>query len=424
MRQQQNKSKNSLKGNSKKTSKRETGGKVKKPPVSNLENKINVRKIKIKLIAVGGGAASIINDISRRVKGIDYLLADTDQRSFRKVSGRLVKKLEFGGEKTFGWGTGMNPDIAKEAIIKERDKIAKAVKGYDLVILLSCLGGGVGSGAAPIFAELLKENKILSLGIFTLPFEFEGGKKAKIAKESIEKMKSNLSSFIVLPNEKILDYADKREPLKKSLGLINKFLIDYLEDIIYLVSKTGLINIDFADLKAVLNGKGQVCCFGRSLANKSDKAEKLIENLFKAPFFSCPPKLRKILFNIASGGDLDLKEVEKIATAVSSLNDKAKIIFGISQDKQLGKKMKLTFLGVGEEEKERPAIKEKANSKKKKKGNKENKKNKEKKTEKKPAKKERRSALEVQEEIKKEAEEEEWNESQEWEIPAFLRRDD
>ena len=410
-----------------------TGGKAKKPPVLDYKKGINVRKIKIKLIAVGGGAASIVSEMARSLNKVNYLLADTDQRSFRKQNKRLVKPFEFGKEKTYGWGTGMNPAVAREAIVKEKEKIKKAIEGYDFVILLSCLGGGVGSGVSPVFAEIIKESKILSLGIFTLPFSFEGKKKAKIADESLKELRELLSSVIVLPNEKIINYADKKEPLKKSLSLMNKFLIDYLKDIVGLVSQTGLINIDFADIKAVLSGTGQDCCFGRSVTSGPNREEKIIEELFRAPFFSCPPKLDKILFNISNGGNLELKEVEKIARAIANLNERAKIIFGISQDSSLAKKIKLTFLGVGrnneEGEKNRVGKEKSISEKKEKKREREEngKKEKNKKISRKPKNKKvtRKNAIEVEKE-RKEIEEgnEDFDESTNWEIPAFLRRKD
>lgn len=302
-------------------------------------------------------------------------------------------------------GTGMNADIGEKTALAAKEKIKKLVKDTDLVIIISCLGGGVGSGSSAVFSQVLKEEKKLCIGIFTLPFNFEGEKKMRVAKNSLKKLKQDLSGTIVLPNEEILRRSDKKACLRKSLSAINQILIEYLQDLIEMVYLPGTINIDFADLKTILNGRGQVICFGRGIGQGPNRVEEALKKVFENPFFLCPPKVKRILFNISNGKDLGLKEVEQAAEAIFKLNPKSRIIFGISQNSKLAKKIKITFLGIGNDfsEEEKP-VKKKIVKKKI--------------VKKKPR---RRSALQVKEEKKKE-EEEEWIGEDDWEVPAFLRK--
>jgi len=418
------------------------------------------RKIKIKIIGLGGGAASIIREMANALKGgATFLLADTDQRSFRRLP-RSIKTLPFGEEETYGWGTGMDTELAGQAALKSAEQIKKLVQGNDLVILVACLGGGVGSGASLVFSQILKEQKILSLGIFTLPFAFEGEKKMRLARNSLKKLKENLSALVVLPNEEILERSDKKLSLKKSLSLMNQVLINYLKDLTEIISLPGVINIDFADLKTILKGKGQAVCFGSGVGWGSNRVEEAMKSIFEQPFFIWPAKIKKILFNISADAGLGLKEVEEAAQKIFKLSPRAKIIFGISEDKRLGKKIKISFLGVGDNlteektsllsrEEEKSLVSSAGTSSRQKKlpekekGKKQGEKTKGKskrhrlKKEKReksssflsfPAEekevKMRRSALEVKEMAEEEKEEKWFGNGDEWEVPAFLRGKD
>ncbi|MBU2578514.1 cell division FtsZ family protein [Patescibacteria group bacterium] len=321
-----------------------------KKSTKQLETKkiiLTSRRIKIKVIGIGGGGNSIVSEMAKNIKGLDFLVADTDQRSFQRLPSG-VKIFEFGQEITKGWGTGMNLEIGEKAALAAKEKIKKIFQNTDLIILISCLGGGIGSGALPVFTKILNDEKKLGLGIFVLPFNFEGEKKAQMAQSALNNLKENLSGMIVLCNEEILKYSEKKVPLKKSLALMNQALIDYFQDLLEMVSQTGIINIDFADLQTILKGKGQKVFFGRALAQGPNRTEEALKELFENHFFGLPSKIKKILFNISAGSDLTLKEVEKIGEQISELNPNAKIIFGISQFPRYDKKIKITFLGTNE----------------------------------------------------------------------------
>jgi len=382
------------------------------------------RRIKIKVIGIGGGGSSIVSEIARSVSNASFVIVDSDYRVMKKA-GKGVKVIQLGQELTNGLGTGMDVNLGQKIAEKGKEKIIKMLKDQDLVILIGSLGGGFASGTLPVFAELTKELKSISLGIFTLPFRFEGEKKMRIAQESLEKIKENLSGQFIISNEKIFEIIDKKTPLKKALSSLNKSLILMLEDLIEVISKPGLINIDFADLKTVLGGRGRAIHFGSAIAQGPNRAEEIIKRVFENPLsVGDLGKCKKILFNIRGGKDLTLKEVEKISLGICGLYKTAKIIFGISQDLKDNNKIKLTLIQIGEGKKEKKSLPAKIIETKKEKIQK----RKQKllvatKPEKKEKKKKisRKSGLELIKEKKKE-EEEEWTDDSDWQVPTFIRR--
>jgi cell division protein FtsZ len=390
------------------------------------------RRIKIKVVGIGGGGSSIVSEIAKNISNASFVVFDSDHRVFKKA-GKGVKVVQLGEELTNGLGTGMDVNLGRKIVEKEKEKIIKILKDQDLVILVGSLGGGFASGALPLFAEVTKNLKNISLGIFTLPFKFEGEKKLKIAQESLEQIEESLSGQFIVSNEKIFEIIDKKTPLKKALSSLNKSLILMLEDLIEVISKPGLINIDFADLKTILSGRGRTIHFGSAVAQGPNRAEEVIKKVFENPLsVGDIGKCKKILFNIRGGKDLTLKEVEKISMGICGLNKTAKIIFGISENLKNNNKIKLTLIQVGEGKKEKKPVVKKTKAltsastkalvkkkvavkKKKQKDSFSSKINVETK------KIDRKSGLEIVKEKKKE-EEEEWTEDSDWQIPTFIRR--
>jgi len=412
--------------------------KKQKPKV--VTSPLKTRKVKIKVVGIGGGGASIVSEMTSSLKGVSFLVADTDQAVLKKVR-KGVRILQFGEKIVNGMGTGMNPELAQKAAVEEKEKIVRAIGEQDLTILVGSLGGGVASGAGPVFANCCSEQKNISIGIFTLPFIFEGERKMKIAKKALVDLQDSLSGVIVVPNEKILELVDKKTPLKKSLSALNQVFVVWLCDLMGVISRPGLINIDFADLKTILAGRGKVLFFGEGTAQGPNRAEEAVKNIFQNPFSEGEPKrVKKMLFNVTGGKDLGLKEVETISNQIAKLNPKSKIIFGISEDSAYNGKIKVTLLCVSDTEKsetterlEKKTIQQKKKkiksslpfSKKKTSVKKEENKAIEGSEEKedkenKEDKKTRRSALEVKEEEKDEKDRE-WENNPDWDIPAFLR---
>jgi len=317
---------------------------VKEKPGEDLK----LKKTRIRVIGIGDGGAAIVSELAPELKRVDFLIANTDWRSRKKSSG-AVKVFNFGEKFTRGLGTGMDPEIGRAAALAEKEKIVKFLKGSDLCFIISCLGGGTGSGAAPIFAKIARQEGILTFGIFTLPFKFEGEKKIEIARNSLEKMKASLNATLVLPNEKIFQASDKNVSFNEGFSAINKVLSRGLEGLIGLIFQPGLINIDFADLKTILDGKGKGAFLASCEFDKGAKIEEVKKKIFQNIFLSYNFRhARAVLFNIISDPNLSLAEVSEISQLVfNAVHPEARIIFGVSFNKKLSETIRVVLLAIG-----------------------------------------------------------------------------
>jgi len=336
-----------------------------------VENKLEeVRKTKIKLIGIGGGGGSIISEIASRIKRADFIVANTDQQALKFVP-KYVKRIQFGKSLTQGLGCGMDWKVGQKAAQQDREKIAKLFEDTDMAILISCLGGGAGSGATAEFARIAKEMNVITFGIFTMPFKFEGDKKYQVAKKAIERISPSLNVFQIFPNELIFKIIDKSTPFQKAFSAVNKKILDNIEGLIETIYLPGLINIDFADVQAILDGKGKLAYLNNAEAEGSNRAEEAVKKLVLSPLneYVLPDdseengssfEVDKVLYNICAGKDLGMKEVEQISRAVYNFNKKAKIIFGISQDAKYDGRIKITLLATGEMNRKPKNKKEKA----------------------------------------------------------------
>lgn len=308
-----------------------------------------VKKTKIRVIGIGGGGGSIVSEIASRMEKASFVVANTDVQALR-TSGRKVVRFPFGQALTHGLGAGMNSELGREAAQNEKDKIKKLLEGQDLCILVACLGGGTGSGAAPVFAKISKSLGNLTYGIFTLPFKFEGEKKMEIAKDSLERIKSQLNAFSVIPNERAFQIIDKNTPLKQALSAVNKNLTESLGGLIETIYEPGLINIDFADFKTILGGRGRLAYLNTAEVQRKDGSVKdLIARVLNSSLYPYGIRGGKgVLFNIAGKKELSLTEVNQISNTISELvNPEAKIIFGISHSQKYADTIKTTLLVTG-----------------------------------------------------------------------------
>ena len=320
---------------------------TKKPlPATEIER---VKKTKIRVIGVGGGGSSIVSEIASRVKKASFVVANTDRQALKEAS-RKATRFQFGQSFTQGLGTGMNAELGQVSAQAEKDKIKKILEGQDLCIIIACLGGGVGSGAAPVFAKISKNLGNLTYGIFTLPFRFEGEKKMEIARKALEKLRPSLNVLSIIPNERIFQIIDKATPLKSALSAINKNLAESLEGLIETIYEPGLINIDFADLKTILEGRGRLAYLNTVVVpRKEGSLPEAIEKVLNSPLYPYTIRGAKgVLFNIAGEKELGLGEVSQISKTISELlNQEAKIIFGISERKKYSNLIKTTLLATG-----------------------------------------------------------------------------
>lgn len=306
-----------------------------------------VHKTKIRIIGIGSGGISIVSEISAKIKKVDFVAANTDIRSFKSLSNK-IKKFQFGQNLTKGLGTGMNVELGEMAAREEKEKIKKLFENQDFCIIVSCLGGGTGGGSTQVFAKIAKGLGCLTYGIFTLPFSFEGERKMEIAKEALIKLKPYFNIFSVIPNERIFEIIDKNTPLQEALSAINKRLVENIEGLLEMIYGSGVINIDFADLRTILLGYGKLSYLNAVRIEDAHK-EETAKNIISTSLYPYSFKGAKgILYNICGGKSLCLSEVSRISGIISEMaNKNAKIIFGINQDGKFKNNLQITLLAVG-----------------------------------------------------------------------------
>ena len=303
-------------------------------------------RAKIKVIGIGGGGGSIVSEIGRSLEKATFVIADTDIRALKKKSG--IKYFWFGQDLTHGLGTGVNVDLAKQAAESAREKISGFFRDQDIIIFVASLGGGLGSGAAQVFAEAAREFGGITFGIFTMPFKFEGKNKQRIAQAALKSLRKSLNVSLVIPNEKIFKIIGESTPITNAFSTVNKSLIESLESLIDLIYNPGIINIDFADLRTILSGLGNSAFLNTVEESGKNRTEKICEKIFRNPLLQNSGfTTQKILFNIAGAESLSMFEVEKISSHIANLHPKAKIIFGISKNAKLKNKIKTTILMTG-----------------------------------------------------------------------------
>ncbi|MFH1968397.1 MAG: cell division protein FtsZ [bacterium] len=316
-------------------------------------------KARIKVVGVGGGGGSIVSEIGRSLEKATFVIADTDIRALKKKAG--IKYFWFGEELTRGLGTGVNIDLAKQAAETAREKIGDIFKDQDIIIFVASLGGGLGSGATQIFAEEAKKFGAITFGIFTLPFKFEGKNKTRIALNALRSLRQSLNVSLTIPNEKIFKIIDESTPITNAFSVVNKSLINSLESLIDLIYSPGIINIDFADLRTILKGRGNLAFLNTIEESGKNRADKICEKTFVNPLLqNIGFDAEKILFNIMGSENLSMFEVERVSSHIAELNPEAKIIFGISKNPKLKNKIKTTILmtggGVKDEEREKKIL--------------------------------------------------------------------
>lgn len=323
------------------------------------KEKARLHKTKIKVIGIGGGGGSIVAEIAPCIKKVDFMVANTDTQALKEI-GKKVRTFQFGQSLTHGLGCGMDYKIGQKAARDAKEKIANLFKGVDLAILVSSLGGGTGSGAAPEFAKIARELGVMTFGIFTLPFKFEGVKKAQIARSSLERITPNLNAFSVIPNENIFQLINKDTPIMEAFSVINKRLSDNIKGLIETIYLPGIVNIDFADIRTILDGKGKLAYLNSAMGDGQNRAEEALKDLLSSPLNEYNiDGAERIVFDITASKELRMQEVETISRTISDFNRRAKIIFGVSQDNNYNGNLRITLLAVGCGKKEKPKPKPK-----------------------------------------------------------------
>lgn len=304
-------------------------------------------RTRIRVIGIGGGGGNIVSEIANRVQRVDFVAANTDNQALGAIP-RKIKTFSFGHEFTKGLGCGMDSMLGEQAARAEKERIKKIFEGQDISIIIASLGGGTGSGSAPVFASVAKEFKNLTLGIFTMPFPFEGEKRKQLAEQALEKLKESLNAYVVIPNESIFRIVTEETPLGEAFSAVNRRLTDTIEGLIDTISVPGLINIDFADVKATLDGRGKLAYINSVTTTGSAKVQQALQEILLSPISDYGAEgVERMLFNITGEKGLKMYEVAQVSKTISDSNPRARIVFGISCTSKFKDKIRITLFAVG-----------------------------------------------------------------------------
>src|ERR1035437_915249 len=303
---------------------------------------------RIKVLGVGGSGKNAINHmINSKVKGVDFIAINTDAQDLHHSL--ASKKIHIGKNLTKGLGTGMNPELGKRAAEETKEELQEMLKGADMVFVASGMGGGTGSGASPVIAKIAKELGILTIAVVTRPFMFEGNQRNKIADIAIEELKKNVDAIIVVPNDRLMSMVSKDTTAKAAFAICDDILRQAVEGISDLVTTPGTINIDFADIKAVIENAGSAL-MGVGSASGDKRAEEAAKMAINSPLLEVSINGAKgVLFSIAGGDDITLFEIQEAAKVITeSIDPNAKVIFGtIYTDKLKKNEMQITVIASG-----------------------------------------------------------------------------
>ncbi len=303
---------------------------------------------RIKVIGVGGSGCNAVNHmINAKVKSVDFIVMNTDVQDLHKST--ADKKIHLGKNLTKGLGAGMNPEIGMRAAEETKAEIQDAVKGADMVFIACGMGGGTGTGGAPIVAKVAKEQGILTVAVVTKPFFFEGNQRMRIADKGIEELEQEVDAIIIIPNDRLLAIAGKDTTFKDAFAKCDEVLRQAVEGISELISSPGIINVDFADMKSVLTDAG-TALMGVGFASGEDRAEKAAIQAINSPLLDISINGAKgVLFAISTNDDLTMAEFQEAAKVITESIDKdARVIIGTIFDDRMKKgEMKITVIATG-----------------------------------------------------------------------------
>jgi cell division protein FtsZ len=306
---------------------------------------------KIKVIGVGGGGSNAVNRmIESGVKGVEFITANTDAQALQMTRSEL--KLQLGDKLTRGLGAGGNPEIGKKAAEESREAVLNALRGADMVFVTAGMGGGTGTGAAPVIAGVARECGALTVGVVTRPFTFEGRKRAMQAEMGIEALRENVDTLIVIPNDRLLEIVDKKTPMVEAFREADNVLRQAVQGISDLIAVPGLINLDFADVKAIMTERGSAL-MGIGVASGENRATEAARKAIMSPLLETSiTGARGIIINITGGPNLSLYEVNEAAEiVVAACDPEVNMIFGASIDDNLTDEIKVTVIATGFEPK-------------------------------------------------------------------------
>ncbi len=321
----------------------------------------NSMTARIKVIGIGGGGSNAVNTmIGAKLSGVDFMVANTDAQSLEASEAPV--RIQLGGMVTKGLGAGANPEIGRRAALEDQEKIKEYLEGSDMIFITAGMGGGTGTGGAPVLARVAREVGALTVGVVTKPFIFEGKKRMRQAEEGIEELKASVDTLIVIPNQRLLSIAAKTTTMLEAFHKADDVLLQAVRGISDLIITPGLINLDFADVRTVMAEMG-LALMGAASASGENRAIEAAQRAISSPLLEdiSIQGARGVLINITGGPDLCLHEVNEAASMIQEeAHDDANIIFGAVIDENLTDEIRITVIATGfgearEEKKPAPA---------------------------------------------------------------------
>ena len=303
---------------------------------------------RIKVIGVGGSGKNAVNHmVTSKIKGVEFIVMNTDAQDLHHSLAQ--KKIHIGINLTRGLGTGMNPEIGRKAAEETKEEVQGVIKGADMVFIAGGMGGGTGTGAAPIVAGIAKEHGALTIGVVTRPFTFEGSNRARIAEAGLDELRKSVDALIIVPNDRIMSVADSDTTFKNAFMMSDEVLRQAVEGISDLITTPGIINVDFADIRSVLSNAGSAL-LGIGSSSGENRAQEAALAAINSPLLDLSISGAKgVLFAIAGGADLRMHEINEAAKIITeSIDPDARVIFGAIIDEKLKKnEIKITVIAAG-----------------------------------------------------------------------------
>ncbi len=306
---------------------------------------------KIKVVGIGGGGGNAVNRmIESRIPGVEFITVNTDLQALNTNKAGI--KLQIGSKLTKGLGSGGRPDIGREAAMEDTERLLECIEGADMVFLTSGLGGGTGTGATPVLANLASEMDVLAIAIVTMPFNFEGKIRAKQAHEGLSELKSAVDTVISIPNERLLETVNLETSINEAFKMADDILRQAVQGISDLITRPGLINLDFADVKSIMKGMG-MAFMGTGMASGENRAMDAAQKAVSSPLLvdTSIAGAHGVLINITGGKDIRLHEVSKASELIhQQAHPDANIIFGTVIDESMKEMVKVTVIATGFEQ--------------------------------------------------------------------------
>ena len=302
----------------------------------------------IKVIGVGGGGGNAVKHmIANKVEGVEFICANTDAQALKDIDARTV--LQLGSTMTKGLGAGANPEIGRQAALEDRERIAEVLRGADMVFIAAGMGGGTGTGAAPVIADVARELGILTVAVVTKPFPFEGRKRMSIADAGIQELSERVDSLITIPNEKLLSVLGKQTSLLDAFKAANNVLLGAVQGIADLIIRPGMVNVDFADVRTVMSEMG-MAMMGTGRATGENRAREAAEMAIRSPLLEDVnlQGARGILVNITAGIDLSLGEYSEVGSIIEEFaSSDATVVVGTVIDPEMTNELRVTVVATG-----------------------------------------------------------------------------